>query len=61
MATDALDRLIGVAPMAGRHVVSHRGVLAIATGAQAGGDALALGEHLDGPRGEPDFDRVPNR
>jgi hypothetical protein len=49
---------VGVAPVARRHVIPYRGVLAIAAGAQVGGDALALGKYLDGPRREPDLDRV---
>jgi len=36
----------------------HGRVLAVAAGAQMRGDALALGEHLDGSRGEPDLDLI---
>ena len=56
VAADALERPVGVTPVAGRHVVLHGRVLAIAAGAQMGGDPLALGEYLDGTAGEPDLD-----
>ena len=56
VAPDALDRPVGVAPMARRHVIAHRRVPAVAAGPQMGGDPLAPGEDLDGARGEPHLD-----
>ena len=49
-------RPVGVTPMAGRHVLLHGRVLAVAARAQMRGDPLALGEYLDGAAGEPDLD-----
>src|SRR5512144_611621 len=54
--SDALDGPVGVAPMAGGHVIGDSGVPVIAAGAQMRGDALAFEENLDGARRQPDLD-----
>ena len=56
IAPDTIDRPVGVTPMAGRHVLLHGRMFAVAAGAQMRGDPLALGEDLDGPTGQPDLD-----
>ena len=56
VAADAIERPVGVTPVAGGHVLLHGRVLAVAARAQMGGDPLALGEYLDGTAGEPDLD-----
>ena len=43
----ALRRPVGIAPVARRHVLAHRGVAAFGDGAQVRGDALAAMEDLD--------------
>src|SRR5258708_20992921 len=53
---DALDGPAGIAPMTGRHVLRHGGVLVVAAHALMRGDALALVENLDGARGEARLD-----
>ena len=53
---DALDGPAGVAPVAGGHVLGHRGVLAIAAAAHMRGHALALDKNLDGPGRQPHLD-----
>ena len=58
---DALDGPVGIAPMAGRHVIGHSGVPVIAAGAQMCGDALAFEEDLDGARRQPHLDFAPGK
>lgn len=53
---DPLDGPAGVAPMAGRHVLGHGGVLVIAAHALMRGDPLALVEDLHSMCGEPHLD-----
>ena len=47
---EALRRPVGVAPVARRHVLAHRRVLAVRGRAHVRGDALAAMEHLDRAR-----------
>ena len=56
LAADALDRPVGVTPMARRHVLGHSGVPMVAAGPQMSGDPLALEKDLDGTRGQPHLD-----
>src|SRR5580704_3142873 len=53
LAANALDRPVGVPPVARRHVLGHRGVTMVAAGPQMSGDPLALQKDLDGSRGQP--------
>src|ERR1700738_2181012 len=53
LAANALDRPVGVSPMARRHVLGHGGVPMITAGAQMSGNPLAPQEDLDGSRGPP--------
>jgi hypothetical protein len=53
---DAADGPVGVTAMAGRHVVSGGGVLAVAARSHVHGDPLALREDLHGAVGEPHLD-----
>src|ERR1700738_1920410 len=50
LAANALDRPVGVAAMARRHVLGDGGVPMIAAGTQMSGNPLALQEDLDGSR-----------
>jgi hypothetical protein len=53
LAANALDRPVGVSPMARRHVLGHGGVPMITAGAQMSGNPLALQKDLDGSRRQP--------
>ena len=53
---NALDGPVGIAPVAGRHVLGDGGVSVIAAGSQMRGDPLALEKDLDGARRQPDLD-----
>src|ERR1051325_2236066 len=56
IVADAVDGPAGIAAMARRHVVGHGGVLVVAAHARMDGDALALGEQLDGAGGDARVD-----
>ncbi len=56
VAPDPLDGPVGMAPVARRHVILHGRVLAIAAGAQMGGDTLTPGVNLHGAGREPNLD-----
>ncbi|MCA6105541.1 hypothetical protein J6525_45760 [Bradyrhizobium sp. WSM 4400] len=56
LLANALDGPAGVAPMTGRHVFRHGGVLVVAAHALMRGDPLALVENLDGAGGEAHLD-----
>src|ERR1700730_12248331 len=53
LAANALDRPVGIAPMARRHVLGDRGVPVVAAGAQMSGNPFALHKDLDGSRRQP--------
>src|SRR6516165_7076568 len=52
IAADALDRPVGIPPMARRHVLGHRGVPMVAAGPQMSGDPLALQKDLNRARSQ---------
>ena len=52
LAADALDRPVGIPPMARRHVLGHRGVPMVAAGPQMSGDPLALQKDLNRARSQ---------
>src|SRR6201988_2982060 len=56
LAANALDRPVGVAAMARRHVLRDRGVPVVAAGAQMSGDPFALQKDLDGSRRQSHLD-----
>ena len=58
LPADLCGRHAGVSPMAGRHVPGHGRVPAVSRGPNMGGDALAVVEDLDGPRRDPDPQRL---
>jgi hypothetical protein len=56
VGANAIDRPVFVAAMAGRHMLRHGRVLAIAAHPHMRGDPVALEEDLDGPGGQPHVD-----
>ena len=56
VGANAIDRPVFVAAMAGRHMLRHGRVLAIASHPHMRGDPVTLEEDLDGPRGQPHVD-----
>ena len=56
LAANAFDGPVGVAAMAGRHVLGQCGVMVIAAGAQMRGNTLSIQEDLDGARRQPHLD-----
>src|SRR5580700_4100607 len=53
LAANALDRPVGIAPMARRHVLGDRGVPVVAAGAQMSGNPFAFHKDLDDSRRQP--------
>src|ERR1700730_7242912 len=56
LAANALDRPVGVTPVARRHVLGDGGVPMVAAGAQMSGNPFALQKDFDGSRGQPHLD-----
>ncbi len=55
VTVNAFQGPVGIAAVAGRHMVRHRGRSAPARGTDVGGNPLAASEYLDGAGGEPNF------